>query len=79
MPVWTEDNIPSEYENEDTPWLYLIRAIIVQAKKDYVANPDMREGIERFYMSEYFTALTGVNGREAIPHLRSLVKCRKTS
>ena len=70
------DEIPlleSEYENEKTPWIYLVRAIIIQARKDYINNPDMRKSIENFYKSEYFTLLTGVRGIEAISYLRSLI------
>lgn len=62
-----------EYEDEKTPWLYLVRAIIIQAMRDYIHNPDMRKGIENFYRSEYFTLLTGVRGVEAISYLRSLI------
>lgn len=55
----------------------LWKAVILQAIQDYRKNPKMRAEVTRFFHSEYFNAMTGVDGECIVSRLRSEVKNEK--
>ena len=45
-------------------------AVINQAVNDYRTNPKMRPEIARFFKSDYFERMTGVNGQMVLDRLK---------
>lgn len=52
----------------------LWKAVILQAVQDYRKNPAIRAEVTRFFRSEYFKAMTAVDGECIVSRLRSEVK-----
>ena len=51
-------------------YLQLWIAVINQAIIDYHNNPNMRSEIARFFKSDYFEKMTGVNGQIVLDRLK---------
>lgn len=49
-------------------------AVINQAVNDYRNNPNMRPEVTRFFKSDYFTKMTGVNGQVVLDRLKKEIK-----
>ena len=49
-------------------------AVINQAVNDYRNNPEMRAEVTRFFRSEYFKAMTSVDGECIVSRLKSEIK-----
>lgn len=52
----------------------LWKAVILQAVQDYRKHPEMRAEVTRFLRSEYFNAMTGVDGECIVSRLRAEIK-----
>lgn len=58
----------------------LMRAIVHQARNDYLHSKpesESRKEVERFFASEYFTALTGLEGSFVLKHLEAEYKAKQ--
>ena len=55
----------------------LWKAVILQAVQDYRKRPEMRAEVTRFFRSEYFKAMTAVDGECIVSRLKSEVKNEK--
>ena len=67
----------SPTKSEDYSYIALWKAVILQAVQDYRKRPEMRAEVTRFFQSEYFNAMTGVDGECIVSRLRSEVKNEK--
>ena len=54
----------------------LWKAVILQAVQDYRKRPEMRAEVTRFFRSEYFKAMTSVDGECIVSRLRSEIKSK---
>ena len=52
----------------------LWKAVILQAVQDYRKRPEMRAEVTRFFRSEYFKAMTSVDGECIVSRLKSEIK-----
>ena len=52
----------------------LWKAVIFQAVQDYLKHPEMRAEVTRFFHSEYFKSMTGVDGEHIVSRLKSEIK-----
>lgn len=53
---------------------YLIQAIVDRAATDYLHAPEesgMRQDVEKFFLSEWFECLTGLDGRTVLKDLKA--------
>lgn len=58
----------------------LMRAIVHQARNDYIHSKpesESRKEVERFFASEYFTTLTGLEGGFVLKHLEAAYKAKQ--
>ena len=62
---------------KDYGYIALWKAVILQAVQDYRKRPEMRAEVTRFFRSEYFKAMTAVDGECIVSRLRSEVKNEK--
>lgn len=56
----------------------LWKAVILQAVQDYRKHPEMRAEVTRFFRSEYFKAMTAVDGECIVSRLKSEIKSKGT-
>ena len=68
---------PSPTKSIERRFEALWKAVILQAVQDYRKRPDMRAEVTRFFRSEYFKAMTAVDGECIVSRLRSEVKNEK--
>ena len=68
---------PSPTKSKDYGYSALWKAVILQAVQDYRKRPEMRAEVTRFLHSEYFKAMTSVDGECIVSRLRSEVKNEK--
>ena len=54
----------------------LWKAVIFQAVQDYRKRPEMRAEVTRFFRSEYFKAMTNVDGECIVSRLRAETKSK---
>ena len=54
----------------------LWKAVILQAVQDYRKRPEMRAEVTRFFRSEYFKAMTSVDGECIVSRLKSEIKSK---
>ena len=64
----------SPTKSKDCGYIALWKAVILQAVQDYRKRPEMRAEVTRFLRSEYFKAMTSVDGECLVSRLRSEVK-----
>lgn len=53
----------------------LVQAIVTQARRDYLDSKpgsESRKEVEKFFLSDHFAILTGLEGRDVLKHLQSL-------
>ena len=67
----------SPTKSKDCGYIALWKAVILQAVQDYRKNPEMRAEVTRFFRSEYFKAMTSVDGEYIVSRLKSEVKNEK--
>ena len=67
----------SPTKSKDCGYIALWNAVILQAVQDYRKRPEMRAEVTRFLRSEYFKAMTSVDGECIVSRLRSEVKNEK--
>ena len=67
----------SPTKSKDYGYIALWKAVILQAVQDYRKRPEMRAEITRFFRSEYFKAMTAVDGECIVSRLKSEVKNEK--
>ena len=67
----------SPTKSKDRGYIALWKAVILQAVQDYRKRPEMRAEVTRFFRSEYFKAMTGIDGEGIVSRLRSEVKNEK--
>ena len=68
---------PSPTKSMERGFEALWKAVILQAVCDYRKRPAMRAEVTRFFRSEYFKAMTAVDGECIVSRLRSEVKNEK--
>ena len=68
---------PSPTKSIERRFEALWKAVILQAVQDYRKRPEMRAEVTRFFRSEYFKAMTAVDGECIVSRLRSEVKNEK--
>ena len=64
----------SPTKSKDHGYIALWKAVILQAVQDYRKRPEMRAEVTRFFRSEYFKAMTAVDGECIVSRLRSEIK-----
>ena len=64
----------SPTKSKDRGYIALWKAVILQAVQDYRKRPEMRAEVTRFFRSEYFKAMTSVDGECIVSRLRSEIK-----
>ena len=57
-------------------YIALWKAVILQAVQDYRKHPEMRAEVTRFFRSEYFKAMTAVDGECIVSRLRAEIKSK---
>ena len=67
----------SPTKSKDLGYIALWKAVILQAVQDYRKRPEMRAEVTRFFQSEYFKAMTSVDGECIVSRLKSDVKNEK--
>lgn len=53
---------------------YLVQAIVAQARRDYLDSKpgsESRKEVERFFLSDHFAILTGLEGRDVLKLLQA--------
>ena len=68
----------SPTKSTDYGYIALWKAVILQAVQDYRKRPEMRAEVTRFFHSEYFKAMTGVDGERIVSRLRAEIKSKGT-
>ena len=64
----------SPTKSKEMGYIALWKAVILQAVQDYRMRPEMRAEVTRFFRSEYFNAMTGVDGECIVSRLKSEIK-----
>lgn len=55
-------------------YMQLWMAVVNQAVNDYRKYPKMRSEVARFFKSDYFERMTGVNGQVLLERLKKEIK-----
>ena len=64
----------SPTKSKDYGYIALWKAVILQAVQDYRKRPEMRAEVTRFFQSEYFKAMTAVDGECIVSRLKAEIK-----
>ena len=67
----------SPTKSKDRGYIALWKAVILQAVQDYHKRPEMRAEVTRFFRSDYFKAMSSVDGQCIVSRLRSEVQNEK--